>query len=112
VPSYDLLGEAFDPHRYWRGPAWFNTGWLLERGLCLHGEQADADALREALLETAGTSDFAEYVDPCTGEACGAAGFGWTAALTLDLLHDHPGQGVSPTGTGTFDRSDKGGGRG
>ncbi|MBC7269756.1 MAG: hypothetical protein H5T76_13760, partial [Streptomyces sp.] len=29
VPSYDLRGEAFDPHRYWRGPAWFNTGWLL-----------------------------------------------------------------------------------
>ncbi|UXY19652.1 hypothetical protein N8I84_13610 [Streptomyces cynarae] len=112
VPSYDLLGEAFDPHRYWRGPAWFNTGWLLERGLRLHGEHADADALREALLETAGTSDFAEYVDPYTGEACGAVGFGWTAALTLDLLHDHPGQGVSPTGTGTFDRSDKGGGRG
>ena len=25
VPSYDLTGEAFDPHRYWRGPAWFNT---------------------------------------------------------------------------------------
>ena len=21
------------PHRYWRGPAWFNTNWLLERGL-------------------------------------------------------------------------------
>lgn len=112
VPSYDLLGESFDPHRYWRGPAWFNTGWLLERGLRVHGERADADALREALLETAGTSDFAEYVDPYTGEACGAVGFGWTAALTLDLLHDHPGQGVSPTGIGTFDRSDKGGGRG
>ena len=30
VPSYDLLGEAFDPHRYWRGPAWFNTSWLVE----------------------------------------------------------------------------------
>ncbi|MFF3910111.1 hypothetical protein ACFYZJ_29985 [Streptomyces sp. NPDC001848] len=112
VPSYDLLGEAFDPHRYWRGPAWFNTGWLLERGLRGHREQADADALREALLDTAGTSDFAEYVDPYTGEACGAVGFGWTAALILDLLHDHPGQGVSPTGTGTFDTSDKGGDRG
>ncbi len=39
VPSYDLTGEAFDPHRYWRGPAWFNTNWLLERGLRLHGER-------------------------------------------------------------------------
>ncbi|WP_327314923.1 MGH1-like glycoside hydrolase domain-containing protein [Streptomyces sp. NBC_01235] len=87
VPSYDLLGEAFDPHRYWRGPAWFNTSWLLERGLRLHGGQADADALRGAVLDIAAGSDFAEYVDPYTGEACGATGFSWTAALTLDLLH-------------------------
>ncbi|MDX3248058.1 MGH1-like glycoside hydrolase domain-containing protein [Streptomyces sp. ME18-1-4] len=87
VPSYDLLGEAFDPHRYWRGPAWFNTSWLLERGLRLHGHRADAGALRRAVLDIAAGSDFAEYVDPYTGEACGATGFSWTAALTLDLLH-------------------------
>uniref|UniRef100_UPI004038970C MGH1-like glycoside hydrolase domain-containing protein n=1 Tax=Streptomyces scabiei TaxID=1930 RepID=UPI004038970C len=87
VPSYDLTGEAFDPHRYWRGPAWFNTNWMLERGLRLHGERGRADALRTALLETAEASGFAEYVDPYTGEACGALGFGWTAALALDLLH-------------------------
>ncbi|MGK5697474.1 MGH1-like glycoside hydrolase domain-containing protein [Streptomyces sp. URMC 128] len=90
VPSYDLLGEAFDPHRYWRGPAWFNTSWLLERGLRLHGERGRADALRKGILHTAGASDFAEYVDPYTAQACGATGFGWTAALTLDLLHDRP----------------------
>ncbi|KOG40846.1 MGH1-like glycoside hydrolase domain-containing protein [Streptomyces resistomycificus] len=98
VPSYDLLGEAFDPHRYWRGPAWFNTSWLLERGLRAHGERRRADALRRAVLDIAGTSDFAEYVDPYTGEACGATGFGWTAALTLDLLHrDTPGTGTTGT---------------
>ncbi|MFF7402467.1 MGH1-like glycoside hydrolase domain-containing protein [Streptomyces murinus] len=94
VPSYDLLGEAFDPHRYWRGPAWFNTSWLVERGLRLHGERAPADALGAALLELAEASGFAEYVDPFTGEACGATGFGWTAALTLDLhqrMLDRPG---------------------
>jgi mannosylglycerate hydrolase MGH1-like protein len=90
VPSYDLLGEAFDPHRYWRGPAWFNTGWLVERGLRAHGEQARADALREAMLSAAGASGFAEYVDPYTGEACGTRGFSWTAALALDLLHTPP----------------------
>ncbi|MGV9786403.1 MGH1-like glycoside hydrolase domain-containing protein [Streptomyces sp. NPDC003435] len=87
VPSYDLRGPAFEPNRYWRGPAWFNTAWLVERGLRAHGESGAADALRGAFLRTAGESGFAEYVDPDTGEACGAPGFGWTAALTLDLLH-------------------------
>ncbi|MFG3048655.1 trehalase family glycosidase [Streptomyces sp. NPDC048241] len=93
VPSYDLRGPAYEPSRYWRGPAWFNTSWLVERGLRAHGERAAADALRAAFLRVAGESGFAEYVDPDTGEACGAPGFGWTAALTLDLLHDVDGAG-------------------
>ncbi|MFJ2903198.1 MGH1-like glycoside hydrolase domain-containing protein [Streptomyces sp. NPDC091279] len=109
APSYDLLGEEFDPHRYWRGPAWFNTSWLLERGLRTHGELDRADALRRAFLDIAQTSRFAEYVDPFTGEACGATGFGWTAALTLDLLHTRPGDQVSTAGSRTFEMSDKGG---
>ncbi|MFD8390915.1 hypothetical protein ACFV2N_17360 [Streptomyces sp. NPDC059680] len=118
VPSYDLLGEAFDPHRYWRGPAWFNTGWLLERGLRVHGERERADALRAAVLQLAEATGFAEYVDSRTGEACGATGFGWTAALALDLHHElHKDllkgarEGVSEAATDTFDRSDEGGDR-
>ncbi|MER6468768.1 MGH1-like glycoside hydrolase domain-containing protein [Streptomyces collinus] len=111
VPSYDLLGEAFDPHRYWRGPAWFNTSWLLERGLRTHGERERADALRAAVTALAGATGFAEYVDPYTGEACGATGFSWTAALALDLLHERRGPTVSRTATGAFDTSDKGGDR-
>ncbi|MFI9766026.1 MGH1-like glycoside hydrolase domain-containing protein [Streptomyces sp. NPDC052415] len=100
VPSYDLLGEAFDPHRYWRGPAWFNTAWLMERGLRTHGAHHPADALRRSVLELAVSSGFAEYVDPYTGEACGTADFSWTAALALDLLHDEPAKDTrtaSPT---------------
>lgn len=86
VPSYDMTGHAFDPSRYWRGPAWFNTNWLLERGLRQYGHTLAADALRAAMLAAAGASSFAEYVDPFTAEARGTRSFGWTAALTLDLL--------------------------
>ncbi|WP_239590172.1 MGH1-like glycoside hydrolase domain-containing protein [Streptomyces aureoverticillatus] len=88
VPSHDLLSPAFDPQRYWRGPAWFNTNWLLERGLRLHGERERADVLRAAVLDTAVASDFAEYVDPYTGSGCGARGFSWSAALALDMSVD------------------------
>lgn len=99
VPSYDLTGHAFDPRRYWRGPAWINTNWLLERGLRLHGERERADGLRRALLDVAGDSGFAEYVDPYTGRGCGARGFGWSAALALDLLLDDPaGRDEEPHG--------------
>ncbi|MFW6720928.1 MGH1-like glycoside hydrolase domain-containing protein [Streptomyces sp. MAR4 CNY-716] len=100
VASYDLKGRAFDRTRYWRGPAWFNTAWLLERGLRGHGAAATADALRRAVLDGAAASGFAEYVDPLTGAARGARGFSWTAALALDLAAADggawPGPGAGP----------------
>ncbi|GAA3367966.1 trehalase family glycosidase [Streptomyces antimycoticus] len=90
VPSYDLTGPAFDAKRYWRGPAWFNTAWLIQRGLRTHRLWADADRLRHGILAEAGRSGFAEYVDPTTGAARGARPFSWTAALTFDLLCADP----------------------
>lgn len=46
-------------------------------------------------------------MDPYTGEACGALGFSWTAALTLDLLHAPAGadQFASHPGHDTFDKA-------
>jgi hypothetical protein len=49
------------------------------------GEAILAERLRDDLLELAARTDFAEYVDPFTGEARGARTFSWTAALALDL---------------------------
>ncbi|WP_432070186.1 MGH1-like glycoside hydrolase domain-containing protein [Streptomyces sp. AA1529] len=86
LPSYDLRGACFDRNRYWRGPAWFNVNWLLERGFREHGEHARADVLRAEVLHAAAASGFAEYLDPYTGQGHGARDFSWTAALALDLL--------------------------
>ncbi|MEE1928447.1 trehalase family glycosidase [Streptomyces sp. TRM 70351] len=100
VASYDLLGDAFDPHCYWRGPAWCNVNWLLERGLRQHGHTVRADALRSALLAAADATECAEYVDPATGQGRGARDFSWTAALTLDLLAAQAAGAVGAAGAG------------
>jgi hypothetical protein len=86
VPSADLTAATFEPSRYWRGPAWYNTAWLIWRGLLEHREFHQAEALRESILATAEHSGFREYVDPLTGQGAGAAQFSWTAAVVLELL--------------------------
>ncbi|WP_410641786.1 amylo-alpha-1,6-glucosidase [Amycolatopsis sp. lyj-346] len=88
VPSYDLTAPGFDPGRYWRGPSWFNVGWLVRQGLVRHGEHALAARLRDDLVETAAQTGFAEYLDPLTGAGHGTRSFSWTAALTVDLLSE------------------------
>lgn len=90
VPSYDLTAPDFDPAKYWRGPSWFNIGWLVHRGLLAQDEDANARRLRSDLLDAAWRTDFAEYVDPLTAEGHGARAFSWTAALTVDLLATTP----------------------
>jgi hypothetical protein len=86
LPSYDLTGPAFDTTRYWRGPAWINTSWLVLRGLQRHGRHAEAATLRAALLNAVRREGFREYFDPHTGVGRGVPDFSWSAALTLDLL--------------------------
>ena len=86
VPSYDLTAADHDPGRYWRGPGWINTSWLIWHGLRLHGETTLADDLRHRLLERVRAAGFREYLDPVTGAGHGADDFSWTAALTLDLI--------------------------
>jgi Mannosylglycerate hydrolase MGH1-like glycoside hydrolase domain len=36
VPSYDRTSAKYDPTRYWRGPSWMNTTWLVTTGLRRH----------------------------------------------------------------------------
>lgn len=76
---------AYEPKRYWRGPAWGIINWLLIEGLRRNGEGAFAEELRGSTLSAIEREGFAEYFDPETGEGCGGLGFSWTAAAYLWL---------------------------
>jgi hypothetical protein len=88
VPSYDIGEGAFDQRRYWRGPLWVNTNWLLYQGCRSVGADRTAAELRDAVLSLVGHNGFREYYDPHGDAAYGASDFSWTAALYLDLLAD------------------------
>lgn len=86
VPSVPLISRFFDQRRYWQGPTWINTNWLLIKGLESYGFQDEADKLREKSLKMVERSGFFEYFSPIDGYGAGIAPFSWTAALTIDLL--------------------------
>ena len=85
MPDHSL----FEGKRYWRGPIWINTNWLLVRGLQKHGHTDWAHKVREHTLELIEEFGFYEYFHPSkkTPEPCGTPMFSWSAALYLDLIH-------------------------
>lgn len=90
IPSVPLESSYFDEIRYWQGPTWVNTNWLVIEGLRRYGYNDHADALRESTLELVEHSGMSEYFNPLTGEPLGAKNFSWTASLTIDLLKYNP----------------------
>jgi hypothetical protein len=86
LPSYDRTCPGFDSTRYWRGPAWINTSWLVLRGLERHGRRDEAAMLSAALVAAVRRSGFREYFDPIARTGHGCTDFSWTAALVLDVL--------------------------
>ncbi|WP_369370492.1 trehalase family glycosidase [Promicromonospora sp. Populi] len=85
LPSVSREDPAFDPALYWRGPAWFNTTWLLLRAVRALDRDDLAPRLRQHFA-LAAAEGFPEYLDPDTGTGRGTRQFSWTAALTLDVL--------------------------
>jgi glycogen debranching enzyme len=91
IPSYDLHGRGFDRRRYWRGPVWINTDWLVWRGLRQHGEQELASEVQRSVVGLVQCSGFREYYDPFGAQGYGSDDFSWTAALLLDVLGTQAG---------------------
>ncbi len=84
-PSFSLR-EHFDGlRRYWRGPAWVNSAWLLWRGLVRLGYAEAAATLARAIAETVAREGLREFYDPHDGRGMGAEDFAWSA-LALEML--------------------------
>ena len=99
VPTFDATvtgPRGFSPQLYWRGPTWYNTDWLMLRGLQSSANTTTlAKNLKSAMYKLidndAGQSPFTEYWDPRNGKphgtgGKGTGGFSWTAALFLDIF--------------------------
>lgn len=87
VPSVPRNVRTFDPKRYWQGPTWVNTNWLLIDGLLRMGFENEANALKSHTIELLREHGIWEYYNPITGVGMGSPDFSWTAALALDLLN-------------------------
>lgn len=83
VPK-NIIG--FDQNRYWQGPTWVNTNWLLIDGLKRMGYEEESNALKQKTIDLVEAQGPWEYFNPHTGKGLGAKDFSWTAALTIDLL--------------------------
>ncbi|MGH7142238.1 MAG: MGH1-like glycoside hydrolase domain-containing protein [Candidatus Saccharimonadales bacterium] len=86
VPSTPANSSWFNPERYWQGPTWVNTNWMIIEGLNRYGYKDHAETLRESTLDMVQKSGYFEYFNPLSGEGLGNDNFSWTAALVIDLL--------------------------
>ncbi len=71
--------------RYWRGPMWINSAWMLWLGLERLGYHTEAAELAARVVRTVRSEGLYEYYDPYTGSGLGQHPFGWSA-LVLEMI--------------------------
>ena len=88
-PSFEA-GDGRGPiRRYWRGPTWINSAWLVWLGLRRLGYEREAQHLADGLIATVAREGLREYYDPWTGKGMGARDFAWSA-LIAELADPRP----------------------
>jgi mannosylglycerate hydrolase MGH1-like protein len=89
-PSFSLDDTGLlGVKRYWRGPTWINSAWLVWLGLLRLGYIEQASEMARRVGSAVATAGLREYYDPYSGRGMGAIDFGWSA-LVLELTDPDP----------------------
>lgn len=83
VPTTSPDAKQFESSRYWRGPIWINTNWMISEGFRLYGHEDIAQEIKNDSLELIKRFGFYEYFTPEGSKGVGAHSFSWSAALAL-----------------------------
>jgi hypothetical protein len=88
-PSFEA-GDGRGPiRRYWRGPTWVNSAWLVWLGMRRLGYTEEAERLADGLIAAVAREGLREYYDPRTGKGMGARDFAWST-LIAELADPRP----------------------
>jgi hypothetical protein len=80
-PSYEPDGGRGPIRRYWRGPTWINSAWLVWLGMRRLGYEREARQLADGLIDAVAREGLREYYDPRTSNGLGAKDFAWSALI-------------------------------
>ncbi|HVD87143.1 MAG TPA: hypothetical protein VNB59_07015 [Solirubrobacterales bacterium] len=80
-PGYEPDGGRGPIRRYWRGPTWVNSAWMVWLGMRRHGYEQEAERLAAGIIGAAAREGLREYYDPRTGKGLGAKDFTWSALV-------------------------------
>ena len=72
-PSYEPDGGHGLLRRYWRGPTWVNSAWMVWIGLRRLGYESEAERLAAGVVGAVEREGLREYYDPRDGTGLGAA---------------------------------------
>jgi hypothetical protein len=87
--GYEPGGGHGPVRRYWRGPTWINSAWMVWLGLRRLGYAQEAQQLADGVIATVAREGLREYYDPRYGTGMGAKDFAWSA-LVAELADPRP----------------------
>ncbi|HEY1855379.1 MAG TPA: hypothetical protein VGG40_12410 [Solirubrobacterales bacterium] len=93
-PGYEPDGGRGPIRRYWRGPTWVNSTWMVWLGLRRLGYEEEAARLAAGVVGAVAREGLREYYDPRNGTGLGARDFAWSA-LVCELADPDPAAATS-----------------